>query len=249
MKIAILSDIHSNLEAMQACIRKANSLGVEQYVCLGDIIGYGADPVATLDLVMSLPGLVAVRGNHDEAALTGRYPGVNKSIQDAIRWTHERLTEVHLNFIRDLPYIHPTNGAVYAHASLYQPEKWPYLTYLEPIRKCIDMADQPLIFIGHTHLPRLYYENSQKMIQEVRPRESTAIPIYQQRRYLVNVGSVGQPRDGNTAASFVVHDTNKAEVTFYRVAYDFSETARKILEADLAPHFAERLGYQDEPNE
>ena len=117
MKIAVLSDIHSNLEALQACIRKASIAGVEQYVCLGDIIGYGADPVATLELVISLPGLIAVRGNHDEAALTGRYPGVDQSIQDAIQWTHQRLSKEHLKFLSELPYVYPANGAVYAHAS------------------------------------------------------------------------------------------------------------------------------------
>ena len=242
MKIAILSDIHSNLEALQACYRKASAAGVDQYICLGDIIGYGADPVATLEMVMSLPGLVAVRGNHDEAALTGRYPGVKKSIQDAILWTHQRLSAEHLKFISELPYVRTLNGAVYAHASLQQPEKWTYLTHPEQIKKNIDMADQPLIFIGHTHLPMFYYETSQRLVKELHPKEGVALPIYQQRRYLVNVGSVGQPRDGNSAASFVIHDTTKAEVTFYRAAYDFTETAKKILEADLAPHFAKRLG-------
>lgn len=241
MKIAILSDIHSNLEALQACCRKARSAGADQYVCLGDIIGYGADPVATLELVMSLPGLIAVRGNHDEAALTGRYPGVKQSIQDAILWTHQRLSDDHLKFISDLPYVQTHNGAVYAHASLHHPEKWTYLTHPEQIKKNIDIAEQPLVFIGHTHLPRFYYETTQQLIKFMHPQSGVALPLYQQRRYLINVGSVGQPRDGNSAASFVIYDTTKAEVTFYRAAYDFTETARKILKADLAPRFAERL--------
>lgn len=242
MRIAVLSDIHSNLEALQACCRKARAAGVEQYVCLGDIIGYGADPVATLDMLISLPGLVAVRGNHDEAALTGKFPGVNKSVQDAITWTHQRLSEAHLKFISDLPYVRSVNGSVYVHASLDNPEKWTYLTHPEQINKCMLKTDLPLIFTGHTHFPRLFCKTNKGTVKELYPMESHAIPLYHQRRYLIDVGSVGQPRDQNYTASFVIHDTTTAEVTFHRVAYDFNETARKILDADLAPHFAERLG-------
>lgn len=242
MKFAILSDIHSNLEALLACCRKARAAGVDQYICLGDIVGYGADPVATLEVVMSLPGLVAVRGNHDEAVLNGRYPGVGQSIQDSIRWTHQRLSAEHLEFIRNLPYVQTLNSAVYTHTALGEPGKWPYITEPEHAKQCMDTADQPLIFIGHTHIPRLYYETTQGLVKETDPNEGVAIPIYQQKRYLVNVGSVGQPRYGNNTASFVIHDTSNAEITFYRVAYDFTEAAKKILEAGLSPIFARRLG-------
>ena len=241
MKIAVLSDIHSNLEALQACCRKAYSAGVEQFVCLGDTIGYGADPVETLELVMSLPGLVAVRGNHDEAAINGLFPKAKKSAQEAIAWTHQRLSSIHLKFLEDLPYVQTKNGAVYTHASLDKPSEWTYVFQPEQVKKCMRKTDQPLIFIGHTHFPRLYCDAPRGNVKQLDTTEGSAIPLFHQRRYLIDVGSVGQPRDGNFAASFVIHDTSSAEVTFHRVAYDFTETARKILDADLPPHFAHRL--------
>lgn len=241
MRIAILSDIHSNLEALQTCCIKAQSLGVEQYVCLGDIVGYAADPVPALEMVMGLPGLIAVRGNHDEAALTGEYPDVGKSVQESVLWTHQQLSQDHKDFIANLAYVENSNSAVFAHSSVHEPEKWDYL-YDEPqIKQCMDAANEPLIFLGHTHFPKLYYETSKGKIKELTPIESTAIPIYRQRRFIINVGSVGQPRDNNSAASFVLYDVETTEVTFHRVVYDFTETAKKILATDLAPRFAKRL--------
>ncbi len=248
MKIAILSDIHSNLEALQACCRKTRAQGVEKYICLGDIVGYGPDPVATMDIIMSLPGILAVRGNHDEAALTGTYPSVNKYIQEAISWTHAQLSPNHLNFINELPYVRTLNGAVFAHATVHKPERWEYVYFLEQVKKCMEVTEYPLIFLGHTHFPKLYYETSRGVVRETHLKEGSAIPFYQQRRYLTNVGSVGQPRDGNSAASFVIYDTTAADVTFYRVAYDYTRTAEKILAANLAPRFAKRLsGSEREP--
>lgn len=241
MKIAILSDIHSNLEALQACYRKSLLLGVQQYVCLGDIIGYAADPVATLEMVMSLPGIIVVRGNHDEAVLSGSYPASNSRIQQAIIWTHQQLSSDHLAYIESLPYINSLNNAVFAHSSVYQPDKWEYLYCPEQIKKCLKVAQGSLVFLGHTHIPILYYETSSGEIKEYQAEESCAIPLYHQRRYVINVGSVGQPRDRNNAASFVVLDTDMDEVTFYRVTYDYTRTARKILAADLPTRFAERL--------
>jgi len=242
VKIAIVSDIHSNLEALQACCRKAEALGVDRYICLGDIVGYCADPVATLDLVMSLPGIVAIRGNHDEAVLNRRYtPRASRSIQAAIEWTHDQLSPRHIAFINGLPYTYILDSAIFAHASVKRPEKWVYVYRTEQVRQCMAASEQPLIFLGHTHLPVMFYEDSEGVLQQLPLQEASPIPIYQRQRYLVNVGSVGQPRDGNSAASFVIYDTELAEVTFHRAVYDFTSTARKIMEADLHPRFAERL--------
>jgi predicted phosphodiesterase len=241
MRIAILSDIHSNLEALKACCQKAKSLGVEKYVCLGDMVGYAADPVPTLEMIMGLPGLIALRGNHDEAALSGEYPGVGKSIQASVLWTHQQLSQDHKDFINNLAYVETFNNAVFAHASVHEPEKWEYL-YDEPqIKQCLDATDKPVVFLGHTHFPKLYYENIKGEVKELVPKESTAIKFHQRRRYVINTGSVGQPRDDNSAASFVMYDMDAMEVTFFREIYNFTETAKKILATDLAPRFAERL--------
>lgn len=241
MKIAIFSDIHSNLEALTTCYNFARKNGVEKYICLGDIIGYGADPVPVLDMIMSLPGLIAVKGNHDQAAQTGQYPDVDKDIQESVRWTHEQLSSDHKEFINNLKYVELYNNIAFSHASAHEPEKWEYIYDAPQIVKCMNASEQQLTFLGHTHLPKIYYENTKGLIQEVEPREKYPVHIYQRRRYVINVGSVGQPRDKNSGASFVIYDFNKADITFHRIAYDFKKTAKKIISANLPPYFAERL--------
>lgn len=245
MKVAIISDVHSNLEALKACCRKADAVGVEQYACLGDMVGYGADPVATMDLLMELPGFVAVRGNHDEAVLSGKFSGSNQAIQQVISWTHNQLSPHHLAFINALPYARTLHGATLVHASIQKPNAWEYLYHIVQVRNNIQAAKQQLTFTGHTHLPIMYYETASGGVKRVQPKEGRAIAIFQQRRYLINVGSVGQPRDGNSTAGFVVYDTLARDVTFYRVAYDYTATARKILAAGLEPYFAQRLAGRD----
>ena len=137
------------------------------------------------------------------------------------------------------------DNTVFAHASVYQPEQWEYITDEAQVKKCMQAAKAPLIFLGHTHLPKLYYEKTNGLVKELDYQQDSPIPFYQRRRYVTNVGSVGQPRDGNSAASFVVYDKSAAEVRFYRVAYDFTSTAKKIMAADLAPFFATRLTRKD----
>lgn len=241
MKVAIFSDIHANVEALIACCRKARAVGVKRYVCLGDIVGYGADPVAALDIVINLPGIITVRGNHDEAVLADQYPGVNNAIQQVLSWSSKKLLQRHKEYLQRLPYIEKEYGAVFAHASVKNPEKWEYLYQMVQVRDCMQAATESLIFTGHTHIPVMYFETPEGGIKQVQPKEGRAVAIYQNYRYFVNVGSVGQPRDGESTASFVVYDTELQELTFYRVPYDYTVTAQKILDAGFSPHFAERL--------
>lgn len=241
MKVAIISDIHGNKEALIACCRKARSVGVKRYVCLGDIVGYGADPVAALDIVINLPGLIAVRGNHDEAVLRDQYPGVNKSIQHVLNWTRKKLLNRHREFLQALPYTQSHYGASFAHATMDKPESWEYLYSIERVRDCMQASPDPLVFTGHTHIPMMFYETPQGGIKQIWPEDARSVALYNKRRYFINVGSVGQPRDGENTACFTVYDTELMELTFFRVAYDFQTTAQKILEAGFTPHFAERL--------
>lgn len=241
MKIAIISDLHSNIEALQACLSKASSLNVEQYVCLGDIVGYGPDPAATLDMVMALPNIVVIRGNHEEALFGAYYKGLRQHIQQTIDWTKQQLSESQLNYLQALSYQQNVLGMTMVHATADQPEKWGYLYNTELARKCMQASGTRLTFVGHTHQPQVFYETPDKEIKDLLPQVGVTIPIYQQGRYVVNVGSVGQPRDENNAASFAVYDTDERELLFCRIAYEYAITAKKIVEQGLPAPFAERL--------
>lgn len=241
MKIAIISDLHSNIEALQACIDKAQAQNVEQYVCLGDIIGYGPDPAETLDTVMSLPNIAVIRGNHEEALFTSYYKGLRQHIQQTIDWTKLQLSTRQLDFLKSLPYQLKVAGMSMVHATADRPERWSYLYNIELAEKCMQAADSRITFIGHTHQPEIYFETPTGQVKCMTPPAEVAIPLYRHGRYVINVGSVGQPRDDNNAASFVIYDTYEREVIFYRVAYDYVSTGKKIIERGLPALFAERL--------
>ncbi len=243
MRSAILSDIHSNLEALGRVSEHAAALGAERYICLGDCVGYGADPVTTLQRLMSLPGLVAVRGNHDAALFHEMGREVPPDIQRSILWTRARLLPAQLEFLARLPLVHREGAATYAHASAHQPERWEYLRQEDQIRACLDAAGTPLTFIGHVHVPKVFYETPGGAVRELDPQDGVPLPLSPRTRYVINVGSVGQPRDGNNAACYVLYDDAAAEVTFCRLPYDYGATATKIRDAGLNPFFAERLAY------
>lgn len=241
MKIAIISDLHSNIEALQACLNRANALQVSQYVCLGDIIGYGPDPSATVAQVMSLPNAVVIRGNHEEALFSAYYKGLRSHIQRTIDWTRAQLSMQQLEYLQALPYQASVAGTTMVHASADQPDKWSYLYNTELAGKCMQASATALTFVGHTHQPQVYFETPAQEIKCLTPQAEVVIPVYQYGRYVINVGSVGQPRDDISAASFVVYDTAQREVCFYRVAYDYTLTAQKIIARGLPAQFAERL--------
>ncbi len=241
MKTAILSDIHSNLEALERVCEHAAALGAQRYVCLGDFIGYGADPVPTLRRIMELPGLVAVRGNHDAALFHDLGLGVPADIRWASDWTRARLLPTQLEFLAGLPLLYREARATYVHASAYDPERWEYLLMPDQIAACLEAAGTSVTFIGHVHVPRVFYETAAGSVREFEPESGDPIPLSPRTRYVVNVGSVGQPRDGNNAACFVLYDEDTATVTFHRLAYNHQASAAKIRAAGLNPFFADRL--------
>ncbi|MDH5407911.1 MAG: metallophosphoesterase family protein [Gammaproteobacteria bacterium] len=241
MKIAIISDIHSNLEALQACLQKAASLGVDQYACLGDVVGYGPDPAETLETIRALPKLVIVRGNHEEALFGTYYKGLREHIRATIDWTREQLSTEQREYLKNLPYQTSLAEFHLVHASAKNPQKWPYVYDTELARDCMQASDRRLTFLGHTHYPEVYYEGPSGEVLCHTPQAGVSIPIYTSSRYVINVGSVGQPRDDNNAASFVVYNSAEKDVTFHRVPYDFSITAKKIIDRGLPQLFAERL--------
>jgi diadenosine tetraphosphatase ApaH/serine/threonine PP2A family protein phosphatase len=243
MRVAVFSDVHSNLEALERCIAHAHTHGAERYACLGDMVGYGADPEGTLELLMALPGLIAVRGNHDESLFRDPGDGAPRGVREASAWTRTQLAAAQLEFLNRLPYVVREAASTYVHASAYEPTRWEYIRSAEQARRCLAAADSPLTFIGHVHETRVFYETAGGAIRDFTPASGEVIPLSPRSRYLINVGSVGQPRDGNAATGYVLYDEARAEVTFHRLAYDYESTARKIRAAGLSPLYAERLAW------
>ena len=245
MKLALVADVHANLEALRACLEHARSQGVERYAFLGDLVGYGADPGPVVDLVRSLveQGALAVRGNHDHAAVaTGGGDTMHRAAERAIDWTRAHLAPAQRGFLAALPLVVREDRIFLVHASPEEPAEWVYLT--DPARAAAGLAASapaPWVFCGHVHEPVLYTPGSTPRPVAFRPVPGVAIPVPPHRRWLAVVGSAGQPRDGNTAACYAMLDTDRATLAFHRVPYDWRVPAARIRAAGLPESLARRL--------
>lgn len=243
MKIAVFSDIHSNLEALNACLAHARTQGAEHYAVLGDLVGYGADPCACIAVVAQLAqdGAWVVRGNHDEAALGGLIETMAFNARDAIYWTREQLKQGERDFLASLPLEIKSDEACYRHASAASPGKWTYVSSNAEAARCMAATGLPLTFNGHVHHQTLYHLDQRGGAQSFAPRPGIAIPITLRRRWLIIAGAVGQQRDGIAAAAYVLYDRQRETVTFFRVPYDHVSAARKVRAAGLPERLALRL--------
>lgn len=242
MKIGVFSDIHGNLEALQACLRHAEREGVGMHVFLGDLVGYGADPVACLDLLADYAGRGAllVRGNHDEAALGGLCENMNSVAREASYWTRAQLGPLARNFLDSLPLRQRHDGLCFVHASAAAPADWEYITSTAQAARCMNAAQATVSFAGHVHRQSLFFSTGTGA-RAFEPSPGVPIPLVGRRRWLAIVGAVGQPRDGNNAAGYVVYDDAVRLLTFFRVPYDYMSAARKIIAAGLPERLAWRL--------
>lgn len=245
MKLAILSDIHANLEALTACLAHAQQNGADGHVFLGDLIGYGADPHACLDIVRrhAEAGAIVVRGNHDDAALGGLWAEMNIVAREAAVWTRSQLTEDERSFIAGLPYAVEREGRLYVHASADQPTAWEYIAGSAAAGRCLAATPAHIVFAGHVHAPRLYF-SARGNIATFSPRPGAPVSLLSSRRWLALAGSVGQPRDGNPAASYLLFDSIRQLLTLFRVPYDWMRAAAKIRAAGLPDVLAAPLGQQ-----
>jgi diadenosine tetraphosphatase ApaH/serine/threonine PP2A family protein phosphatase len=242
MRIALFTDIHGNREALEACLDHAGRGRIDRYVFLGDYIGYGADPVSTLETVMEYAGrgAVALLGNHDAAALVPD-PHMSDSAWTAMEWTRARLGPAHLEFIRGLPLTCQDGGRLYAHANANAPGDWGYVTNLYAASKSLMATQAHATFCGHTHMPMLFHMSMTGKIASFEPVDRVDIPLTARRRWLAVIGSVGQPRDHNPAACYAVLDATSGILTYVRVPYDIDAAARKIREAGLPVALSLRL--------
>jgi predicted phosphodiesterase len=240
VRIAILSDVHANLEALTAVLRDAVEEDCTQCYCLGDVVGYGPNPCECIELLRER-NIACVQGNHDEACA---HPEIawpfNPDATKAIEWTRTQLSSYHRRWLLELPLVRvlPDLGTTLAHASLRTPNEWDYLEEPGVAEASLTVLTTGVGFFGHTHVAGLHVVQRGR----VEFREFTSFVIQKRRKYLVNVGSVGQPRDGARAA-YVVLDTDANSIGLIRTEYNFGETQRKIIERGLPYSLAERLGF------
>lgn len=236
MRIALFGDIHANLEALQAVLSDAQEQNCEQYVCLGDVVGYNADPVACLEWIRSM-NCPVVKGNHDEAASElDSLDNMNPVAAAALQWTRDQLNEEQRQWLRKLRMVRQIEDFTVVHSTLDQPSHWNYVTNRFDASANFSFQFTSVCFHGHTHVPRVFVKD-----QRVAEIETDAIVIEPKMKYFINIGSVGQPRDGDWRACYVIYDTQNHLVSFRRVAYDIALAQRKIIDAGLPEMLARRL--------
>jgi diadenosine tetraphosphatase ApaH/serine/threonine PP2A family protein phosphatase len=242
MLIALLSDIHANREAFEACLAHAREAGARRFILLGDYVGYGADPSFVLDRVMELvaDGAIALKGNHDAAVLADA-AGMNAAAHEAILWTRTQLNAAQRDFLAVLPLTFEEDDRLFVHASADLPAHWTYITGREVAARSMRATKCQQTFCGHVHVPALFQLTQTGKIGEFVPVPNVEIPLLPRRQWLAVLGSVGQPRDHDPAASYALLDDEKSTLTYIRVPYDIAAAARKILTAGLPPMLATRL--------
>lgn len=237
MRYAIFSDVHGNLPALQAVLRAARS--TEQRLCCGDIVGYGAEPGACIQALRQA-GALAVAGNHDWGALGRLAAGdFNPIAWETLTWTRARLASDERDFLRDLPLTVNGPYGMLVHGSPARPECFDYLNEAGDIAAAFAALEGAIGFVGHTHIPAVFEETG----GQIRCRPAGDFTLCPGNRYLVNAGSVGQPRDGNPRAAFVLYDSASGRVEFRRVPYDIEAAQARIFESGLSSLLAMRLSF------
>jgi len=238
MRFAVFSDIHANLEALDAVLADARANDCTRYVCLGDVVGYNANPVECLNIVREL-GCPTVKGNHDEqAALTGSCLEFNEWAEQAIIWTRRQLDERDREWLRNLPLRQQVNDFTIVHATLDSPAAWNYVFTTEEASASFRHQRTSICFFGHTHVPGVFTSN--EGVKQDRPDTIHANPG---KKYFVNPGSVGQPRDGDWRAAYCIFNSDENIIEQRRVPYDLVSAQKKIIAAGLPRLLADRLQF------
>ena len=229
MRIAIISDIHSNLEALTRALQDLDQRSIDRIVCLGDIVGYGANPRECLRIVRERTGDI-IMGNHDEAAFDP-YVGstFNSYARDALRWTREQLTTDEKQFLRSLPMCQSFENILFVHATPRYPEEWGYIFSSLEARSFAGSFSERICFVGHSHVPFVY--SMDPLVREYHPGH----------RFIINPGSIGQPRDGDPRLSYGILDSVAGSYENIRLEYDIQSAAGKITANKLPTRLAQRL--------
>jgi diadenosine tetraphosphatase ApaH/serine/threonine PP2A family protein phosphatase len=240
MKTAIIADVHSNLAALESALALIDSLACDRVIDIGDIVGYAAHPNEVTSKVQSV-AVLGIRGNHDIAVLDPHHAeSFNTFAREAIFWTRGELTASNADYLRSLKDQEKLDDIIMAHGSLLDPDEY----VLSPFQaaKSLEIAPCRITAVGHTHYPEVYkYDPESGLCRDILASEGE-VELEEGFRYLVNPGSIGQPRDGDWRAAFAVYDDNgRGSVRIYRVEYDVHTTVEKIKKVGLPSLLADRL--------
>jgi predicted phosphodiesterase len=236
MRFAIFSDIHGNLEAFEGMLADANENRCTHFVCLGDVVGYNANPHECVERVRKMDCPI-VKGNHDEqGALDKSSRDFNELAEHAISWTRDHLTDEDKEWLRKLLLQRQVADFTIVHATLDMPGQWGYVFNNLDAAASFTCQETTLCFFGHTHVPMAFVND--EVIRRVKIERLRIDPA---KKYFINVGSVGQPRDGDWRAAYCIYDVDANDVEQRRVRYDVATAQRKIIDAGLPPLLAKRL--------
>ena len=236
MRYAVIADIHANLEAFEVVLNDAKDQKCTHYCCLGDVVGYNANPKECLDIVRSM-GMPCVKGNHDEYCSTDEeLEGFNPHAAEAVNWTRRQLRPEDRQWLRELKYVRLVASFSIVHATLDGPQRWGYVFDKLAAAASFTYQNTSVCFFGHTHVPVAFVRDSM-----VRGGTYSKFKVEPGKKYFVNVGAVGQPRDGNPRAGYVVYDMDDSTIELRRLDYDIPTAQKKIMEAGLPQKLADRL--------
>lgn len=236
MRYAILADIHANFEALQAVLEDTRQQNCTHYVCLGDVVGYGANPKECLDAIRGM-NMPVVKGNHDEYISVDDDPeGFNYAAAEAVTWTRAQLTPDDRKWLRELKYFRLVANFSIVHATLDAPQRWGYVFEKLEAAASFTYQNTQVCFFGHTHVPVAFVRDT-----TVRGGTYSKFRVEPGKKYFVNVGSIGQPRDGNPKAAYVIYDMAQQTIELRRLDYDIATAQKKIRAAGLPERLAARL--------
>ncbi len=236
MKYAVIADIHANLEALEVVLADSREQKCTHYCCVGDVVGYNANPKECLNIVRDM-AMPFVKGNHDEYCSTeDSLEGFNPHAAEAVNWTRKQLNDADKLWLRDMKYVRLVASFSMVHATLDGPGRWGYVFDKLAAAASFTYQNTSVCFFGHTHVPVAFIRDS-----VVRGGTYSKFKVEPGRKYFVNVGAVGQPRDGNPKAAYVIYDMDEGSIELRRLDYDIPKTQKKILEAGLPPRLADRL--------
>ncbi len=237
MKYIILSDIHSNLQAFEAAIKSFPKEKGIPIISAGDVVGYGANPNECIEMVQSLKA-VNILGNHDAAVIDRTdISYFNAHARDAVLWTKENIGQSALDYLQGLPLVLEEKLFTVVHGTLHDPEEFNYMMDWTDAMRTLEILKTNICFVGHSHVPDVFISAGGKLFRS----HEKKVKIEDGSRYIINVGSIGQPRDNDSRACYCVYDSEKKEVEFHRVEYDVRSAHDSIIEAGLPVMLAERI--------
>ena len=236
MKFAIIADIHANLEAFQVVLNDIKEQKCTHYACVGDVVGYGPNPKECLKIVRDM-NIPCVKGNHDEyCSIDDQLDGFNPHAAEAVNWTRQQLNPDERQWLRELKYFRMVTSFSMVHATLDGPQRWGYVFDKLAAAASFTYQNTAVCFFGHTHVPVAFIRDTM-----VRGGTYSKFKVDPSKKYFVNVGSVGQPRDGDWRSAYVIYDSGANTIELRRLPYDLAKAQAKIMNAGLPARLAERL--------